>query len=393
MDQRAEMQIILRGLEEQGVEVRTTRKGHHQLFFPDGTTGSMAASGTPGSRHRQRAMVRKAGLHWPLDPVRKSRQTRPEATDPAEHNETETSMTPAQTATPWDAGLAAQQARTFDVVGDAETVMVNSQLAEAWLERNTTNRRLSDDIVQKYAADMREGRWHYDGSPIRFDRDGRLLDGQHRLWAIIESQTEQKFLVVSGLETRAFVTIDTGKRRSVADILSIEHPTVKSTMHLAALGGLMWKWDQGMRGKSLLPNRGRTAAPTEALVDYINPQIEHLVHLNSRASSVANRRPGIGSSTLGLAMHVFEQIDKADSDWFFDRLADGAGLDAGSPILALRNLLERAVAGKDRRSSLPTDFALAVVIKAWNSYRRGEEVQYLRFRAGGSQPEQFPEPI
>lgn len=67
-------------------------------------------------------------------------------------------------------------------------MQVTPEIAKRWLTRNPRNRVARPATVARYARDMAAGKWHLDGSPIRFDATGTLLDGQHRLAAIIESE-------------------------------------------------------------------------------------------------------------------------------------------------------------------------------------------------------------
>lgn len=94
---------------------------------------------------------------------------------------------------------------------------VSPRKAEAWLNANKTNRSLRDGVVERYADDMRNGRWTTCLMPISFYADGDLADGQHRLYAIIESDTTQEFEVVRGLDRQAGLNIDTGLNRSLVD--------------------------------------------------------------------------------------------------------------------------------------------------------------------------------
>ena len=79
---------------------------------------------------------------------------------------------------------------------------ITPQLAEIYLGKNTHNRNIRKPVVGKYANDMENGFWNFDGAPIRFADDGTLLDGQHRLHAIIKSNKAIDLLVVRGLKKR-----------------------------------------------------------------------------------------------------------------------------------------------------------------------------------------------
>lgn len=89
--------------------------------------------------------------------------------------------------------------------------------AEAWLNRNTVNRRLKQDLVDRYSADMTSGQWTTCPMPICFFENGDVADGQHRLWAIVESGATVEFEVLRGLPREAGLNIDRGKPRSVID--------------------------------------------------------------------------------------------------------------------------------------------------------------------------------
>src|SRR4051794_1259299 len=94
---------------------------------------------------------------------------------------------------------------------------IGPKKAEQWINANKTNRSLRAGVVEQYAGDMRNGNWTQCTAPIAFYEDGDLADGQHRLYAIVESDTTQTFSVARGLERRDGLNIDTGLVRSVVD--------------------------------------------------------------------------------------------------------------------------------------------------------------------------------
>lgn len=74
----------------------------------------------------------------------------------------------------------------------------------------------------QYARQMREGLWHFNAETIKFDVNGNLLDGQHRLMAIVKSGCAISCLVVRNLPSEVFSTIDRGTIRSYGDVFSIK---------------------------------------------------------------------------------------------------------------------------------------------------------------------------
>ncbi|AEK10040.1 hypothetical protein FDH96_gp127 [Mycobacterium phage Rey] len=119
-------------------------------------------------------------------------------------------------------------------VPNASRIDVSPALAQSWLEGNRNNRPLNTKHVQMLASAIQSGRFQFNGDTIRISKDGTLLDGQHRLNAIIESDATVPMLVVFGLDEDVVSTIDQGRPRSVVDILRMRG--VHMTQHNVAIG-------------------------------------------------------------------------------------------------------------------------------------------------------------
>src|SRR5688572_11095199 len=117
---------------------------------------------------------------------------------------------------------------------------ITPETAKAMLAQNTRNRHLRSKHVQHLAEAMRGGRWTMNGDTIRFNGNGELIDGQHRLAAVIESETPITTAVIRGLDFAAFDTIDTGAKRMAADALTIDGES--SSLLLAASIGWHWRY-------------------------------------------------------------------------------------------------------------------------------------------------------
>lgn len=97
------------------------------------------------------------------------------------------------------------------------TERITPAKAEKYLNENKGNRSLREGVAEKYAADMAAGKWTVCAAPIVFYENGDLADGQHRLYAVIESGTTQTFSVVRNFPREAGLNIDTGLTRSLVD--------------------------------------------------------------------------------------------------------------------------------------------------------------------------------
>jgi hypothetical protein len=96
---------------------------------------------------------------------------------------------------------------------------ITPQLAAEWLKGNSTNRRLVYNHLDRMCTEMKEGQWKVTGDTIKFNGD-RLLDGQHRLEAVVKSGVTIQTFVARSVDTDTFSAMDTGRSRAGGDVLS-----------------------------------------------------------------------------------------------------------------------------------------------------------------------------
>jgi len=256
---------------------------------------------------------------------------------------------------------------------------ITPELAHHYLGFNTHNRNLRSRVVSAYAADMKSGNWDWNGESIKFASDGTLLDGQHRLAAILEAGVTVPMLVIRGLPARTQETMDGGAKRKFADVLNLRGE--KHYVTLAAAIRSITEWNDGGRFST---NKAFTNAQLLATLE-ANPWIrDGLTTIN-----LASSRGGLPARVGGLLWWLTQRIDTEDSDYFFERLSTDENHHSGEPIYELRKVLQNSTSVRGERSAR---FLAAVSIKAWNKYRDGESVGQLKFRSGGAKPETFPEP-
>lgn len=116
---------------------------------------------------------------------------------------------------------------------------VTPELAAEWLEHNTHNRTLRPRVVDKYAADMKAGRWLLTHQGIAFDDDNVLVDGQHRLAAVVQSGAAAKMLITRGVSMKAQIAVDDHSVRNTADALRLAEDYDVTTMHVAIVNRMM----------------------------------------------------------------------------------------------------------------------------------------------------------
>ena len=263
---------------------------------------------------------------------------------------------------------------------------ITPQKARKILEGNRHNRSVNQRHLSRLAASMTAGEWRYNGQPIQVTVDGTVLDGQHRLMACIAAGVAIECLVIWDALPETQETMDMGKARTVADVLRLRGH--KNHNVLAALGRRIALSELGgfraaITSTSLEVSAGAVLRAAEGIVD-----VARYTSTSKSIATLCNFHSGV----LAFLMWSIDQVDRKDSDYFWDKLRSGEGLMEGNPIYALREFgLNRDRAGRGTYwHNLQT---AGVVVKAWNKFRQGETVKRLSFRVGGSTPEEIVEPV
>lgn len=255
------------------------------------------------------------------------------------------------------------------------TIDVTPDLAEAWLALNPINRPLSDGHVAEYVNRMKRGEWLLNGQGIIFSNKGILLDGQHRLAAVVKSGMTIPFDVRFGIDQEVFATIDDGKKRSAKDVFCIEK--IPNYTNAAATVTLIMGLQRGATQTIFnMTNRPSNAEKADWYLE--NPDVADFVVLGMKWYQASGRI--LSPAKFGGYAFMMAKVDHEKAIQFMEKLALGSQLEASSPVFKLRALLTRAKIDKTRK--IPESYERALIIKAWNFYKEGKEIKVLKFDAG-----------
>ena len=137
---------------------------------------------------------------------------------------------------------------------DIRIETISPSIATGYLNANRSNRKLRDGVVERYADDMKNGRWTECPEPISFYNDGDLADGQHRLWAIVEADVSITFPVARGLSREAGLNINTGLNRSLVDNARISGADKQVSNELIAVAR---SFEEGAKTNRAMSNSAR----------------------------------------------------------------------------------------------------------------------------------------
>jgi hypothetical protein len=208
------------------------------------------------------------------------------------------------------------------------------------LENSKGNRNVSQNKVDEYALDMTEGRWHYNpiGSAIAIDTDGNVINGQHRLWACVQSGIPLDCDVVFGADPALMDVTDIGMPRSSANILQIAGAASGGKCAAAAALVLIHE-------RYGIEHMNSAAAPTKPMI--VNRVLNDPLILASVRACDYSGTGKIVNNRVGIFCHyVFAKQNIVLANRFFKELASGVGLAENSPAYRLREALVGNVTSK-----------------------------------------------
>lgn len=257
-------------------------------------------------------------------------------------------------------------------------MQVTPELAERWLKRNLKNRNVRPQTVARYARDMKAGKWHLDGTPIKFSADRVLLDGQHRLAAIIESGATITTAVVVGIDPTAQAVMDTGRARTAADMLAINGEKNTTTLAAAARFGLEVERNDFNHNSEY--SHEEVAAYVEA-----NKDLRYAVEFTHNLARKTDCPPAVAA----YAFMIQARIDAFAAANFWVAASGKVGLASGDPVIAMTNRFAEARRNRER---MPRPAYLSAIYRAWNYRRAGRRLHLLKISSpnGGMVP--IPEP-
>lgn len=267
-----------------------------------------------------------------------------------------------------------------------EVTFVTPAMAKAWLATNIENNRLPrESKIDLYVSDMRKGLWVNTGETIKFNSDGRLIDGQHRLRALVESGVPGITMSVAyNVPDNAIEVIDTGAGRRLADVLKMEESVNRFAS--AAIIRRVTQWERGnpaaIKGRSII-----LATPTNAeLLARYREDPGGFDAAAMRGYDFSRLRM-CSATAAGIMTYWLTRLAREEAHQFLDQVVSGANIGKKHPALVLRTRLFR-------ETRLETTQVMALFIRAWNNWCLGKILDKIQTtRKGELNNGNFPIPL
>jgi hypothetical protein len=263
-----------------------------------------------------------------------------------------------------------------------QKVFLSPENAARLLVNNTNNRNLSAGRVARYTNDIVNNRWVEDtGELIKIGTDGCIIDGQHRLTAVVKANKGINIHIATHVSKDVFDVIDSGKSRSSSDVLKIA-----GVINATKTAAFIQSYNQFANTKYRYHQAQLESSMTSKMIlKYYNENSFFVDEVIKHSSTFYNQFQKVWShGDVSLFYGLFTTVDKRLGHEFIRQLCQGTDI-TNDTIILLRN---RLIADKvNATNKLLVTHRRALVIKAWNCFYLGKSLKWLKF---SSEIEDFP---
>jgi len=271
-------------------------------------------------------------------------------------------------------------------------VTVTPNQAKKWLEGNVDNRNLREARVLQLAQVLQRDEWELTGDALVFDEDDTLLNGQHRLTAVVVADVPARFLVLRGVPAKTQEVMDQGLARTLGD--QLQRRGVPYYTYVSS--ALFWLHRLEY---SEVSSVAHYAEPT------MRPSFRQLLKLYEENLDLAEEAAKIGRHVsnlkvrAGATLAIYHRLRRIEDDnidgevdIFFEKWLTGEGLKATDPIYRLREWTLDDAAKRHTKGRAPDYRFVAYVITAWNKWRDGESIRQLKWVYSPTTRQAWPVP-
>lgn len=256
-------------------------------------------------------------------------------------------------------------------------VDMTPELAQRYLETQVHNRNVNEHWVEALAFAMERGDWTEDGNSIKMDSNGHLIDGQHRLRAVIRSGKTLRMEVKSGFPHEAIHVIDSFTRaRSTADVLTLDG--IPNSSVLASGVKTYYKELRGVTSNS----SAYRLSPAIALSVYNeHPGTwQEIIGMSHRINSNKRNRLALLTRSDIVGFSAFLHFDKKHNLPKIERFFEQVCSSSPAENVSIEKLRLALIRNKMSNKSYTRDALRTMIVKTWNAYVTGKSIKSLQVR-------------
>lgn len=250
--------------------------------------------------------------------------------------------------------------------------------AVALLKVNHVNRNPRNGNILAWRKDMDHGRWALTGEPIIISDKGFLLDGQNRLMALAGAQVESvQFVVIEGVEEMAQSVMDSGSARTIADALKLEFGHVQNITQVASLA--RWLAVPVTLDANFRSSVSTKVSTAEGVASFRDDQDGIAKACQEGRSLYDKFGKGSSMTSLSYLWYRLQAVDAEANRQFWWAMTEMSFQTENDPRKAAFRRLTAIALDMEPSTTIKNVATVSVATRAWNSWRKGEEVTNLNW--------------
>lgn len=273
--------------------------------------------------------------------------------------------------------------------------IITSKDAQKILAGNTANRPLSITAVKKLEQIIKNGEWLFNGDTIRIAKDLTLIDGQHRLQAVLNTNISINTSILLNANKNIFKTIDVGKKRTISDMIYVDFNKPKYSYIIGSSVKSYLNYVNVINNNAIVSSDFsssiRMGIHQNAVIENGSPveynfiasflrENAYFIEFVGNCYKIHNQNPAIIDISIFIALRWYceKKFGEAISDKFWIPVIRGEYRADNSGISHLVRYLQKTKAnGHERLITNPTRH-FSTIAYCWNLFREDKNVSFLR---------------
>lgn len=261
---------------------------------------------------------------------------------------------------------------------EIKQVVITPEQAEELLKMNINNRSVRPRKVNELADAMKRGEWEMSNDAIVISEGNILLNGQHRLMAVVKSGVACPFILYTGAQDSSFDIMDTPTIRRISDVISRKGGKNGSktestiTRYINLHKDLLNGWETIKRFDT------HPSATRRELVDLYDKHEKLIEKWVKKVGAIVARGVRLASEAYLAALAIFLERDLGHEEKNIEGYLKALLIDGATQHKTILVIRKKLMLHQMKREKIDRHDILRYIIRGWNDYLLGREVTYIK---------------
>lgn len=263
---------------------------------------------------------------------------------------------------------------------EIKQVMIGPAQAEELLQRNKNNRNIRKNQVEALAAAMKRGDWELSNDAIVVSEGGLLLNGQHRLLAVVQSGVTCPFILFTGASDSSFDIMDTPTVRKVSDVIQRKGGTntIRCSSVIAKYLNICNDKESGWETSCRFQNASQSTRREKIEVyERLHDDIHKWLN---KCDNLLSQNIVLAPITLLAAFALFLEKELHHPEEKIANFLKELCIDGRTSNSTILHVRKKLIRHRMKADLLPRHDDFRYIIRAWNDYLQNKSVQVINTR-------------